>query len=66
MSSMSELNIGEKLKLIKEHESVAISERELARKFKISKSQVHRILKNKDSIKKTLEKIFMEKKALST
>lgn len=37
MSSMSELNIGEKLKLIKEHESVAISERELARKFKISK-----------------------------
>lgn len=47
----NEIAIAEKLKLIKEREDSGTSERNLASKYKISKSQVHRILKNKDQIK---------------
>lgn len=48
----NELNIKEKLQLIDEKEKQKISERKLAVKYKISKSQVHRILENKEKIKK--------------
>lgn len=62
MPSNKELSIGEKLKVIKERETVSISERELARKFGISKSQVHRILKNKEKIRQLSKKTFCKRK----
>lgn len=47
-----ELNFGEKIKLIEEKEKTQKSEKRLAEQFEISKSQVHRILLNKDNILK--------------
>lgn len=47
-----ELKIAEKLKLIADSNICKLSQRRLALKYKISKSQVQRILKNKEDLKK--------------
>lgn len=47
-----ELSIGDKIKLIQENERQPTSQRKLATKFEISKSQVQRIIANKENILK--------------
>lgn len=60
----NELRIVEKIKLLEDHEKFALSERKLAEKYKISKSQVHRILANKENLKK-LEKVNKKRRRLN-
>lgn len=48
----NELDFKAKLQLIEEKDKTNKSEKRLADKFEISKSQVHRILKNRDTILK--------------
>lgn len=45
-----ELQFSEKVKLIEEREKTNKTEQKLAEQFNISRSQVHRILQNKDRI----------------
>lgn len=47
----NELTIKNKLSLIDDSEKKGLSERALAAQYNISKSQVHRILANKEAIK---------------
>lgn len=72
MNKNNELTFAEKVKLIKERESSNMSERGLASKFKISKSQVHRILQNKAKIisqdntkTKNVKRIRLNRKLIS-
>lgn len=46
-----ELTVKEKLKIIDEREYLNITERNLAAKHGVSKSQIHRILENKENIR---------------
>lgn len=52
----NELDFKRKLQLIEEKDKTNKSEKHLADKFEISKSQVHRILKNRDTVLKHKDK----------
>lgn len=64
----NELNFEQKLSLISDSEDKLMSQRQLASKYEISKSQVHRIIANKEKIKsdnKTRSKSFLKRSRMN-
>lgn len=62
----NELNFAQKLSLINDSEEKLMSQRQLASKYEISKSQVHRIIANKGNIKsQNKSKSFLKRHRLN-